>query len=87
MYNVHVYVTQHVVLQMCQYMHTTLEPWPKNVALAGHQGSSLSLKHGLCVSAFLNTQLHSRQGEAPPPVVGVQKLDQGHGALQNRLSY
>ena len=34
-----------------------------------------------------HTQLHSRQDEATPPVVGVQKLDQGHGALQNMLSY
>ena len=42
-----------VVLQMCRYMYTT---WDHGLALSGHQGSSLSLKHGLCVSASLNSQ-------------------------------
>ena len=48
-------VQMDVVLQMCQYMYTT---WDHGPALSGHQGSSLSLKHGLCVSASLNS-LHT----------------------------
>ena len=44
-----------VVLQMCQYMYTT---WDHGLALSGHQGSFLSLKRGLHVSASLNS-LHT----------------------------
>ena len=40
---------------MCKYMYTT---WDHGLALTGRQGSSLSLKHGLCVSASLNS-LHT----------------------------
>ena len=62
------------------YIYTT---WDHGLALSGRQGSSLSLKHGLCVSASLNsyTQSHSRQGEATPPVVRVQQPDHGHGVV------
>ena len=51
-----------------------------SLAISGHQGSFLSLKHAWAVC--LASQLLSRQGEGTPSVVGVQKLDQGHGALQ-----
>ena len=72
-----------------------------SLAISGHQGSSLSLAldnwlfpvsgadKWLCASASLKTpytQLHSGQGEATPPVIGVPKLDQGHGAKQHELS-
>ena len=64
-------VQMDVVLQMCQYMYTT---WDHSPALSGHQGSSLSLKHGLCVSASLNSlhtaplktgRGHSTRGKSP----------------------
>ena len=48
-------VRMDVVLQMWKYMYTT---WDHGPALSGRQGSSLSLKHGLCVSASLNS-LHT----------------------------
>ena len=66
---IHVYIYMHV--------NTSLGT-VYSLAISGHHGSSLSHKHWLCVSASLKTpytQLHSKQGKATPPVVGVQKLD------------
>ena len=56
-------------INRCDVATCIYTTWDHSLVISGHQGSSLSLKHGLCVSASLNS-LHT----AHPPL----KTGQGH---------